>query len=66
MLFCAIAMSLLNNVILYIGAVIRRNRDGATNFQGTSGTESNSYQGYAITTGRFMTTSRQGIGSKII
>ena len=46
-----------------IGAVIRRNNGGDVRFQGTSGsTERDSYQGYAITSGRFLATNREGEG----
>ena len=46
---------------VYPGAVIRRNSGGNNRFQSTSGsTDRNSYQGYSITSGRFLTTNREG------
>ena len=45
-------------IIFFIGAIIRRSRNGATRFR--KSTDSNSYQGYAITAGRFMSSGRRG------
>ena len=43
------------------GALIRRSSDGRTNFQSTGvGSSGNDYQGYATTSGRFLTRDRQG------
>ena len=44
-----------------IGALIRRTSGGQTMFQGTDiGTSFNNYQGYAVASGQFLTTDRQG------
>ena len=44
-----------------IGALIRYTSGGQATFQGTDiGTGFNNYQGYAVASGRFLTTDRQG------
>ena len=50
-----------NSCPLTLGALIRRTSGGQTVFQRTDiGTSSNNYQGYAVASGRFLTTNRQG------
>ena len=47
--------------LLISGAVVRRDADGSTDIQSTStSSERNSYQGYAVVSGRFISQNRQG------
>lgn len=47
---------------LVAGAIIRRNSTGGTSIQEERGSSARyAYQGYAITSGRFLTVNRKGI-----